>query len=758
MSKPEFSASKLFRAFLVGALLAAIIYLIVRNIGTFGNVLLVMIGFGAVVLVHEFGHFVAAKLSGIKVEAFSIGFPPTLLGIQMTEQGCRFRVLPGSPSVKEEDDKEKDKEDNDNEEKDNDEKADDTGAESEQGLLSFTIGGPGRPRDTEYRVGLIPFGGYVKMLGQEDVGLVKSSDDPRSYANKPVGSRAAVIAAGVVFNIISAVVIFMIVFLVGIKLTPPVVGGVSPDSPAARAGLKVGDEIIEIAGKSKDLDFGNIGMAAALSDANEAVELKVRRGNEELDFAIVAKEQDTPYGKMKLFGIDLPLSLIIAKPSSEAGVNALLTRTGLSPGDQITEVNGEKVERHWELVEIVRNALVPEVTLTAERDDGNDVPSRVGLRMLFAGGYEIESESELYHIYSMVPRLRVTAVVAVPVKAEGGRVGRAWNKLAGLFGKADTTQADTVTRPGLKKGDIILEIGEIENPTYREMRKVVEENEDKDVSIKVLRADANGFERPVPVSVVPRRIPDSEWVQIGAALALDAEHPVVAKTINAEGGPSKLGIPRGAVVTAVDGVRVLNYYDVIRKIRKYSPGERITIDWRVDEETAGAVALNVVGGGESITVKSTFAEDVPFEILQKLYKAGGPFDAVAMGCRKTIMFITQTYVTLNRLVRGLVGRKSLMGPVGIIRLSYRIVAEQPFIYYVYFLGLISAIIAVFNFLPLPPLDGGLMVLLIVEKVKGSALSERTQGAIAYLGWGLIAIIFLVVTYNDISNIVSSFFN
>ena len=67
-------------------------------------------------------------------------------------------------------------------------------------------------------------------------------------------------------------------------------------------------------------------------------------------------------------------------------------------------------------------------------------------------------------------------------------------------------------------------------------------------------------------------------------------------------------------------------------------------------------------------------------------------------------------------------------------MSYRIVAEQPFVNYIYFLGLISATIAVINFLPLPPFDGGLIVLMVIEKIKGSALSERTQGVVAYAGW------------------------
>jgi regulator of sigma E protease len=119
------------------------------------------------------------------------------------------------------------------------------------------------------------------------------------------------------------------------------------------------------------------------------------------------------------------------------------------------------------------------------------------------------------------------------------------------------------------------------------------------------------------------------------------------------------------------------------------------------------------------------------------------------------MFVAQTYVTLRRLIGGLVSPKNLMGPVGIITFSYRIVSEQPMVYYVYFLGLISAVIAVFNFLPLPPLDGGLVVLLLAEKIKGSALSERIQTIIAYTGWTLILALLLYVTFNDI---VRSFFS
>ena len=69
----------------------------------------------------------------------------------------------------------------------------------------------------------------------------------------------------------------------------------------------------------------------------------------------------------------------------------------------------------------------------------------------------------------------------------------------------------------------------------------------------------------------------------------------------------------------------------------------------------------------------------------------------------------------------------------------------------YFLGLISSIIAVMNLLPLPIVDGGLIVLLIVEKIKGSPISRRTQEIISYIGLVFILALFLWLTYNDIIN-------
>ncbi len=702
---------------------AAVIYLVFRNISIFSNILVVLLGFGAVVLAHEFGHFIVAKLSGIKVEAFSIFMPPVLLGVRRTENGFQFRILPKLFQ------------------KETDEPGE---ADGEVSLPADRNGNAG---ETEYRIGLIPFGGFVKMLGQDDTGPVKTGDDPRSFSNKPIKTRIAVIVSGVVFNVISAVIIFMTVFLVGIKLPPAVVGAVVPNSPAAEAGLLTGDEVIEIAGKSKDLDFSNILVAAALSHVDEAVTLKVkhRNGHEE-QFALIARK--LPGEQMRDFGIELPLDLTVADVTD---ANVLLETTGLLSGDRFTRVAGKEVQNYWDMADIVRNTLDPTIAVEVQRN-GSLIEKELKLDWTSAENYEVKSESGLSHICYMIPRLRITSVIKLPEKGEVESLpDKIKNKFSFLLGKEKTNQHDANENPALKSGDIIVSIGDIEYPNYKQMRDVVEEHEDKELQLKVLRADANGGEEPVTVTVVPRRPPGLDRVFIGVGLALDAEHPIVAQTINTEDGPAKLTNLSGATITAVNGTTVSSFYDVVKIIRQL-PGKRVTIDY-LKGEKADSVTINA--DKEHIIVKSTFAEIIPFKRLERTYKAGNPINAIEMGARRTVMFVEQAYVTLSRLIGGAVSPKNLMGPVGIMTLSYRVVAEQPLINYVYFLGLISAVIAVFNLLPLPPLDGGLVLLMLIERFKGTSISERTQGIIAYAGWILIGTLLLYVTFNDI---VRSFFS
>ncbi len=723
MSKREDLLKTYFRLMLLVITLAAIVYLVSSNLYMSWYIFLAVLGFSAVVFIHECGHFIVAKLSDINVETFSIFLPPVLLGVRKTEAGFRFRILPKFFP------KENQPEDDGD------------------GLLSFTVGKKGKAGETEYCIGLIPFGGFVKMLGQEDTKTVEKSSDPRSYANKPVSIRMAVIAAGVICNAISAIIIFMMVFLIGINRIPPVVGGVRPGSPASRVGLKAGDEIIEIAGKSKNLEFTNITMAAGLSGRDEEIALKVKHEDGTIeDFAIVAEQMESSIGTMRLFGILAPQSLTIANVSDS---NELLEKTGLLAGDQIKTVNGRDVQTYWEFEEIVQNSIVPAVTVTAERvgvSGKSEVESKIKLNLVAAARIKGEPASETGHIYSMMPRLRIEAVSKKPPAFK--------ERLICLFsGRKNDKDIDTAGQ--LQSGDIILAAGDVENPTYKELRDVTTEYENEKLPITVLRVGSDGLEQQLTITVIPKRSKDDNRVVIGIFLvpAFDAQHPIVAKTISVEDGPERLEIPRGASIRAVNGVSVSNFYDIVREIRRNS-GRRITIDYRLDEQTAGDVSLYVGTGEDFITVRSIPAEVIPFKPLERLYKARGPVDAIGMGCRKAVTFIVQTYVSLQRVITGLVSPKSFMGPVGIAKVSYDIVKNYPSIYYVYWIGLISVLIGAFNSLPILPFDGGHIVFLLVEKIKGSPVSEWVQGIILYIGLVLVLAFVLYITFNDI---VRSFF-
>ena len=697
MSKTGKPWTRLFNGLFWAVVLGVVVYLIVQNIGVVSNVIVVLLGFGAVVLVHEFGHFIVAKLGGIKVEAFSIFMPPTLLGIRKTKDGVKLRVLPSLLS----------------------EKGDEPAEEAEE---------------TEYRVGLFPFGGYVKLLGQEDTGPVKQVDDPRSFAQKPVKIRAAVIAAGVTFNVISAAIIFMTVFLVGIHLPPAVIGGVLPKSPAAEAGLQPGDEFVVIDGKSEDLDFSDLLIAGALSNVDERIPATVRHADGSVeDVSLVA--QKLPGSPFREFGIMQPQSVTIA---SIAEPNVLQERTGLLPGDRIVTVNGTDVEHYWQFTAAIERTLAASAKITVERqanDDLEQIRTELPLDWTVAAGGDVESEVDLRHICSMVPRLRVMDVDGKDTYS------------AQAAGDANDTK-------GLRAGDVILAAAETEYPTYSELREITVAYEDKPLSVTVLRTDADDVERAVTVTVTPRRAPGEDRVVIGFLPTLDARHAVIAKTIATDEYPDGLDIPRGARIVRVNGNPVGSFYDVIAELRR-GEGQPATLEYRLDDEIEGGVTVQTSRIEDAVTVRSVLAEPVPFQSLKRLYQADGPITALRMGYRRTWTFIAQTYITLKQLIGGLISPRNLMGPVGIITASYQIVAKQPLVNYAYFLGLISATIAVINFLPIPPFDGGLIVLMLIEKVKGSALTERTQGIVAYTGWVLVLILLVYVTFNDI---VRSFFS
>src|SRR5436190_6702486 len=276
------------------------------NLGRSGmDLLLVILGFGLIIFVHELGHFLAAKWAGIRVLAFAIGFGPAAVSYR---KGMGWRR--GS---------------------------------SEQEYLELVkrerVGinplAPSRISPPEYRLNWLPLGGYVKMLGQDDLNPAAVSAERDSYQNTPVWKRMVVISAGVVMNMLLAALLFVAVFMTGLETEPPKIGAVAPGSPAALAGLKAGDEVKEVNG-STPREFTDLIMASAMSSKSDAVELVVERDKTLRRFEV--RPQVSKGSKLLEMGIE-PARSAKLLPARSEGERELFRKSaaavgleGLEPG------------------------------------------------------------------------------------------------------------------------------------------------------------------------------------------------------------------------------------------------------------------------------------------------------------------------------------------------------------------------------------------------------------------------------------------
>ena len=125
--------------------------------------------------------------------------------------------------------------------------------------------------------------------------------------------------------------------------------------------------------------------------------------------------------------------------------------------------------------------------------------------------------------------------------------------------------------------------------------------------------------------------------------------------------------------------------------------------------------------------------------------------AAGWGVTETRDLLLQFYLTLQRLATGSVSATNLMGPLGIVHAGSKF-ALKGSDWLIWFLAMISANLAVVNFLPIPIVDGGLFTFLIIEKIAGKPLSPRMQTVAQLVGMAIILSVFVLVTYQDISRL------
>ena len=257
---------------------------------------------GILVFIHELGHFIMAKLSGVGVLKFSLGFGPKIIGIKRGE--------------------------------------------------------------TEYLISALPLGGYVKMVGESTEEEVKPEENEKSFANKPISKKAAIVVAGPIMNLVLAFALLPLIYLIGIQIPAyldkePIIGYVVKGEIADKAGLKKGDIILSIDDKPiKNWEGLN---TAIISNPNRSLKLKIKR-DEGLKEILFTPEASSRTGG-GVAGFLPPVSPAVG------GLNKGLPadKAGLKIGDTILSVNGVKID-HWiELQQAIQNNKAEEKLLLIKR-------------------------------------------------------------------------------------------------------------------------------------------------------------------------------------------------------------------------------------------------------------------------------------------------------------------------------------------------------------------------------------------------------
>jgi regulator of sigma E protease len=243
---------------------------------------------GFLILIHEFGHFAVAKYFGVKVEVFSIGFGKRLLGVTKGE--------------------------------------------------------------TDYRISAIPLGGYVKMSGENPMDA--RSGEPGEFLSHPRWQRFLVAIAGPAMNIVLAVALLTGVYMAHYEYAavvdePTVVGWVNPDTPAQKAGIQIGDKIVQVDGIDNP-NWEQVDVKAALSP-NQPLKFGIERDGKVTERTLIPEPVGTnQYGDIGWVPKEPSVTLTTVEPGMPAA------KAGIQVGDQLLTANGQDIPVVQALIQMLK--------------------------------------------------------------------------------------------------------------------------------------------------------------------------------------------------------------------------------------------------------------------------------------------------------------------------------------------------------------------------------------------------------------------
>ena len=712
----------------------------------------VAVGLGFVIFVHELGHFVVAKACGVKCEKFYVGFDvPIKLGPLRLPQTL--------------------------------------------GKVQWG--------ETEYGIGIIPLGGYVKMLGQDDNPMraeeeaerirLKNDEqtgqepvnlnadaqnelaestgetseqpvaelDPRSYPAKTVFARMCIISAGVIMNLISAVFFAAIAFRMGVPIVPCEIGSVVIGDPAWSANIQQGDKIVglsEDAEPSENLRFlwdlqQTVG-GASLSNPVEMVQLRVR-GRDEQEKIVSLLPSDRLGGAIGSIGIRGTTSTTIAQenPTVEHLIGPEISQQ-IQAGGRIVGVDEVELDR----------------SLANEK---GDFPNHEMRQLLYRRRAEsvtlvIESVGTEESTGNAIPTRQQVVIPPRPVRSLG---------MAMEMGPIVALRAGSpAENSGLQVGDRIVTVNDepVGDPlTLSERISDVSES----VKVGVQRVSGKTSEMlsfilapQGPVTYIPLAGYGGLVSLESLGIAYDVSN-VVASVLE-DGPAAAAGISPGDVVNGVS-------FKATNEEKQKATAELFGMRGYeqpilLGDENVGRwtdvvghmqlmfqdtmVSLNVAGKETEIDLTSIVAPDrfvvergLRLTPLSRAHRVASWSAAFPLGIRQVKEELQRVYDVLRRLVTGTISIKNLGGPIAIFTVA-KSEASQGLPRLLIFLTFLSANLAVLNFLPIPALDGGHMVFLAAEGVTGRPVAEKVQGTLTLVGVALLLALMAFVFYQDISRL------
>ncbi len=699
------------------------------------GLILLATGFGFVIFWHELGHFLAAKWVGIKVDQFAVGFGQAVVAWR---KGIGFRV--GTTK------KEYDKRINDwvqSNRQSTLQLKEKTGISSADEIAATKALGLG---ETEYRLNWIPLGGYVKMLGQEDLDPNAQSDDPRAYNRKSISARMLVVSAGVIMNIILAAIGFAVVFGFGFDAPPAVVGSVQQGSPAQKAGLEAGDRIAYLDGGYQH-DFTMLAPNVALAGDDAKVKLVVQKPDGRYVTLQATPQRPPADGKGFLaLGVEQPVDLI-GLPDSPAAQEAFnksnLIRAdalALKPGERIASINGQPILASPTTEQILKQDKdAREKSFMIKRQNLQTYENAVQ-----------QSRGEPVKIVAIDAAGKERPFEVIPLF--GASFDGLSTRIAGMALRCSvlTVAPKSPAMDKILPGDVIEEVTMVNKasptvlvPTIEKLKATLTtagETGDK-VNVKVVRGGKLiSIDGLSTISITKTRY--------GLNIGLDQDVNSTVVGMVTPGSPAeKAGIPAGSTITSINGTPVKNWFQIKETLGALPVGQtaQISVDGVEKPYTLPGLTESELAAIHNVRY------DLPLQmqVMSMPRQTSNPIVAIQWGVGATRDLVIQTYISLRRLVDGSVPASGMMGPLGILSAGKGF-ADKDNVWLLWFLSMISANLAVVNFLPIPIVDGGLFMFLIMEKIKGKPLSHRTQSVAQIVGLALLGFVFLFATWQDIS--------